>query len=221
MRSIILGVLTAVSIAAAPQHPAQHDPGKIIKGSGKLPPGWQGRLDDAAANLDGVVFLDDKSALTFTTGPAGIYYKPNMKGSGDYEVSGTFSQKKPSAHPEAYGLIIGGSDLDKDTQRYTYFLIRQDGKYLIKSRDGATAKPIVDWTVAEPMKDASVAKAGYKTSNELAIRARGDKVTFLIGGTPVRELPRAQVNTDGIAGIRINHNLEVQVTGFDLKKAKP
>jgi hypothetical protein len=126
---------------------------------------------------------------------------------------------KPSVHPEAYGLFIGGTDLDKDTQRYTYFLIRQDGKYLIKSRDGATTKPIVDWTTAAPMKDASVAKAGFKTSNELAIRVQGDKVSFLIGGTQVHELPRAQITTDGIAGIRINHNLEVQVAGFDLKKA--
>jgi hypothetical protein len=142
-----------------------------------------------------------------------------MKANGDYDVSGTFSQTKPSAHPEAYGLFIGGSDLDKDNQRYTYFLIRQDGKYLIKSRDGATTKSIVDWTTAAPMKDANVAKAGFKTSNELAIHVRGGKVSFLIGGTQVHELPRTQVSTDGIAGIRINHNLEVQVTGFDVKKA--
>jgi len=219
MRSMILGVLAAVAISAAQQHPAQHDPGKVIKGSGKLPAGWQGRLDDAAAKLDGVTFLEEKGTLTITTGPAGIYYKPDMKGSGNYEVRGTFSQKKPSAHPEAYGLIIGATDLDKETQRYTYFLIRQDGKFLIKGRDGATTKPIVDWTLAAPMKDASVAKAGFKTSNELAIRVQGDKVSFLIGGTQVHELPRAQVNTDGIAGIRINHNLEVQVAGLDLKKA--
>jgi hypothetical protein len=219
MRLVIIATtLMALTMSvSAVQH--EHDPGKVIKGSGKLPAGWQGRLDDAAAKLDAVVFLEDKGALTFTTGPAGIYYKPAMKGSGDYDVSGTFSQKKPSAHPEAYGLFIGGSDLDKDNQRYTYFLIRQDGKYLIKSRDGATTKPIVDWTTAAPMKDANVAKAGFKTSNELAIQVRGNKVSFLIGGTQVHELPRTQVATDGIAGIRINHNLEVQVTGFGVKKA--
>jgi hypothetical protein len=218
MRSIILGALMAVTVsAAAQQH--QHDPDKTIKGTGKMPAGWQARLDDAAAKLDAVIVKEEKNALTFTTGPAGIYYKPSTKGTGDYEVSGTFSQLKPSMHPEAYGLFIGGTDLDKDTQRYTYFLIRQDGKYLIKSRDGATTKPIVDWTTAAPMKDADVAKAGFKSSNELAIRVQGDTVSFLIGGTEVHKLPRAQVTTDGIAGVRINHNLEVQVTGFDLKKA--
>jgi hypothetical protein len=218
MRSIILGALMAVTVSAAAAQQHQHDPDKGIKGTGKLPAGWQGRLDDASAKFDAVVVNEDKGTLTFTTGPAGIYYKPGMKASGDYEVSGTFSQMKPSAHPEAYGLFIGGTDLDKDTQRYTYFLIRQDGKYLIKSRDGATTKPIVDWTPAAPMKDANVAKQGFKDSNELAIRVGGDNVSFLIGSTEVHKLPRAQVTTDGIAGIRINHNLEVQVVGFDLKK---
>lgn len=219
MRVTMIGtMLIALTVSvAAQQH--QHDPDKAIKGTGKMPDGWQARLDDASAKLEAVVVKEEKGTLTFTTGPAGIYYKPNMKGSANYDVSGTFSQMKPSVHPEAYGLFIGGTDLDKDTQRYTYFLIRQDGKYLIKSRDGATTKPIVDWTTAAPMKDASVAKAGFKTSNELAIRVQGDKVSFLIGGTQVHELPRAQITTDGIAGIRINHNLEVQVAGFDLKKA--
>lgn len=218
MRSTLMVVLIAfTTVAAARQH--QHDPDNAINGTGKMPAGWQARLDDASAKPEAVVVKEEKHALTFTTGPAGIYYKPDKKGAGNYEVSGTFSQIKPSAHPEAYGLFIGGSDLDKDTQRYTYFLIRQDGKYLIKSRDGSATKPIVDWTPAAPMKDASVAKAGFKTSNELAIRVQGDKVSFLIGGTQVHELPRAQVTTDGVAGVRINHNLEVQVTGFDVKKA--
>jgi hypothetical protein len=217
MRSIMLCVLMVFTMSAAAQH--QHDPDKTIKGTGKLPDGWQARLDDQAAKLDAVAVKVEKDTLTFTTGPAGIYYKADMKGSGNYDVAGTFSQLKPSVHPEAYGLFIGGSDLDKDTQRYTYFLIRQDGKFLIKSRDGATTKPIVDWTTAAPMKDANVAKAGFKTSNELKIRVQGDHVSFSIGGTEVHQLPRAQVTTEGIAGIRINHNLEVQVAGFDLKKA--
>jgi hypothetical protein len=212
------GMLMALTMSvSAVQH--QHDPDKAIKGTGKMPAGWQARLDDPSTKLEAVIVKEEKNALTFTTGPAGIYYRPDKKVTGNYEVAATFSQLKPSAHPEAYGLFIGGMDLDKETQRYTYFLIRQDGKYLIKSRDGATTKPIVDWTPAAPMKDANVAKQGFKDSNELAIRVQGDKVSFLIGGTEVHALPRAQVTTDGIAGVRINHNLEVQVAGFDLKKA--
>jgi hypothetical protein len=218
LRAPALGtILTALAVVGlAAQH--QHDPDKSAQGTGKLPAGWQARLDQPSAKVADVIVAEDKGAMTFTTGPAGIYYKPEMKGEGAYEVSATFSQLKPSAHPEAYGLFVGGKDLDKDTQHYTYFLIRQDGKYLIKSRDGSTAQPIVDWTPAPPMKDANVAKQGFKDSNQLAIRVEPGKVFFLIGGTEVRSLPRAQIATDGIAGIRINHNLNVQVSGFDLKK---
>ena len=209
-------IFAALTITAAAQHP--HDPDTTVKGGGKLPAGWHARLDTDAAKLDAVVVTEEKGALTFTTGPAGIYYKPSMKGSGDYQVAGTFSQLKPSAHPEAYGIFVGGTDLDKPTQRYTYFLVRQDGKYLIKSRDGSATKPIVDWTAAPPMKDAAPTAERAKTSNELTVRVQGDTVSFLIGGTEVKSLPRAQVTPDGIAGLRINHNLNVQVTGFDLKK---
>jgi len=208
-------IFAALAVSAAAQH--QHDPDTSVKG-GKLPAGWQARLDNGATTIEGVALAEDKGALTFTTGPAGIYYKPSMKGSGNYQVSGTFSQLKPSAHPEAYGLFIGGTDLDKPTQRYTYFLVRQDGKFLIKSRDGSNTKPVVDWTLAAPMKDADPAKQGFKTSNELAVRVQADTVSFLIGGKEVKSLPRAQVTTDGVAGIRVNHNLNVQVAGFDLKK---
>ncbi len=215
-RTLTVLIVAALAVSAAAQH--QHDPDTTVKGGGKLPAGWQARLDNDAAKLDGVVVAEDKGALTFTTGPAGIYYNPSMKGSGNYQVSGTFSQLKPSVHPEAFGLFIGGTDLDKPTQRYTYFLVRQDGKFLIKSRDGSATKPIVDWTLAAPMKDADPAKQGFKTSNELAVRVQADTVSFLIGGTEVKSLPRSQVTTDGIAGVRINHNLNVQVAGFDLKK---
>jgi hypothetical protein len=217
MHLITIAMLSAaLTVGFATQH--QHDPDKAIKGSGELPAGWKARLDQPSAKLEDVIVTEDKGALTFTTGPAGIYYKPDTKGSGAYEVSATFSLLKPSAHPEAYGLFIGGTDLDKDTQRYTYFLIRQDGKYLIKSRDAGTTKPIVDWTAAAPMKDADPAKQGFKDSNTLAIRVQADTVSFLIGGKEVKSLPHAQVATDGVAGLRINHNLNVQVSGFDLKK---
>ena len=157
MRATFSVLMFAALTIAAAQH--QHDPGTTVKGSGKLPAGWQARLDSDAAKLDTVVVTEDKGALTFTTGPAGIYYKSSMKGSGDYQVAGTFSQLKPSAHPEAYGIFIGGIDLDKPTERYTYFLVRQDGKYLIKSRDGSATKPIVDWTAAPPMNAAAIASS--------------------------------------------------------------
>ena len=181
-----------------------------------LPTGWKARLDNPEAKLDAAMFSEDKGALTFHTGPvAGIYYRPGDKAEKNYEVSAAFSQLKPSEHLEAYGLFISGQDLDKDTQQYLYFLVRQDGKLSIRSRHGATTKPIVDWREAAPMKEPK----GVKTSNTLLIRATADGVLFFINDKQVYRMLRAQAGADGIAGLRINHNLDVQVDKFTVKKA--
>jgi hypothetical protein len=59
---------------------------------------------------------------------------------------------------------------------------------------------------------------GVKTSNVLAISASADGVTFLINDKPVHKLTRAEAGGDGAAGVRINHNLNVQVSKLTLKK---
>jgi len=184
-----------------------------IQGSGKLPDGWKARFDDPSAKPEQVVVDEKDGALTFTTGPAGIYYNGD-KAEKDYDFSATFSQLKPTTMLEAYGVFIAGQDLDKDTQRYTYFLIRQDGKYLIKERNGAATKSIVDWTPAPSMKEPK----GVKTSNTLEIRATANSVQFVIDGKPVHSMTRDQAGADGLAGIRINHNLNVQVGKLQIKK---
>ena len=200
----------------APKAPTtQKDADKAVKATGKLPDGWKGRLDSPDAKPESLVLTNEGPSMTFTTSSdaAGIYYRPDMKGTGNYEVSAAFSQLKPSAHPEAYGLFIGGTDLDKPTQHYTYFLIRQDGKYSIRSRSGDKTAPIVDWTDSAAMKDPK----GTKTSNTLAIRSAADGVHFLIGGKEVQKLTRAKAEPEGIAGLRVNHNLNVQVDKLVLK----
>ena len=86
--TIIGGVLMALTISlSAVQH--QHEAYKSIKGSGKMPQGWQARLDDPSAKPDAVVVKEEKNALTFTTGPAGIYYRPDKKVTGNYELKVT------------------------------------------------------------------------------------------------------------------------------------
>ncbi len=93
-------------------------------------------------------------------------------------------------------------------------MIRQDGKYLIKSRNGAAAKTIVDWTDAPSMREPK----GVKTSNTLEIRATAKSVQFVVDGKPVHAMTRAAVGRDGLAGIRVNHNLSVQVSRFTIRK---
>jgi hypothetical protein len=54
-------------------------------------------------------------------------------------------------------------------------------------------------------------------SNTLAVDVGKDKVRFLVNGTEVSSADAAQVDTAGIAGLRINHNLNVHVEGFAVK----
>jgi len=152
--------------------------------------------------------------LHFMSGPAGIYYRPADAKSGTYEVQASFAQMQPAAHPEAYGLFIGGSNLDGTAQKYTYFLIRQDGKFMIKRRAGASTPTIADWTDNAAVKKAD---SSGKMSNTLAIDVGRDKVRFLVNGTEVSTADVAQVDAAGIAGLRINHNLNVHVEGFTVK----
>ena len=85
---------------------------------------------------------------------------------------------------------------------------------LIKTRSGSATKTIVDWKDAPSMKEPK----GVKTSNTLEIRATANSVQFVIDGKPVHSMTRDQVGPDGLGGIRVNHNLSLQVSKFAIKK---
>jgi hypothetical protein len=206
--------LTTFTVGSAQQKPTHADADKPVTGTGKLPGGWKVRFDKPEAKPEMVDVQEEKDALIFKTGPAGIYYRPDMKAAGDYEISASFSQLEPAELPEEFGLVIAGRDLDKDTQYYVCFLVRQDAKFAIQKRTGETTKNAVAWRPVPAMREPK----GVKTTNTLMIRARGTAVRFFIGDKEVAKLTRAQVGGDGIAGLRINHNLHVQVSKFGVKK---
>src|SRR3954463_6715444 len=111
---------------------------------------------------------------------------------------------EPAAHPEAYGIFVGGADLDGANQKYTYFLVRQDGKFLIKRRAGSATPTIADWTDSSAIHQAE--KSG-KRSHPLAVEGGREKVRFLVKGTEVLSADNDKVDPAGIAGVRVNHNL--------------
>src|SRR3954471_8393594 len=217
MNKLLLAI-AAIGLAAMPllaqDHQHAADPDKKMAGPGSLPSGWKGRLDSGDKTLAGVKATQMGGGVHFMTGPAGIYYKPADKPAGAYEARATFTQMEPAAHPEAYGLFIGGANLDAATQKYTYFIVRQDGKYMIKRRNGNDTPTVVDWTDSPAIKKAD---SSGKMSNTLAIEVGKDKVRFLVNGTEVSSVDPAKVNTAGTAGLRVNHNLNRHVEGFAVK----
>jgi hypothetical protein len=212
LTTTMFAALGATMVLAQMQH--QHDPDKM-QGGGSLPAGWSARLDNGSTTPTGVNISGTAAALHFQSGPAGIYYKTADTASGTYTVSATFTQVEPSAHPEAYGLFIGGADLAGADQKYTYFLVRQDGKALVKRRAGTATPTVMNWTENAAVKKAA---ADGKMTNALSIEVGKDKVRFLANGTEVASAMPDQVDAHGIAGVRVNHNLNVQVEGFTVKR---
>lgn len=185
--------------------------------AGALPAGYAVRLDRAGSDPADFQVNQADGALHIQTGPAGILYDENHTNpAGDYTVSATFTEiGAPANHREAFGLIIGGSDLQGEAQRYTYFLVRADGSYLIKRRDGSETSDVSanGWNPSEAV---NAATAEGDVTNELTIQVQGDQVHFLVNGTEVATHPAAGLDTEGIAGVRVNHNLNMRVSGFQV-----
>ena len=179
-----------------------------------LPGGWAMRLDRDGASTAGLTFAAMGSGYHAVTGPSGIFYDPSTTATGAYTAEATFTQTKAPAHAEAYGLIFGGSGLGGPQQEYMYFVVRGDGKYLVKHRAGSEVHTIQDWTAHPALK---VADATGKATNALRVRVAADSVRLDVNGTQVHALPK--VKTDGIVGVRVNHALDVHIDGLKVTPA--
>ena len=189
----------------------------------QAPAGWKMRLDRSQNAQD----PDDKSGVTFMAmgkafhvagGPAGVYWNPATTAAGNYTARGSFTLLKPSNHTNYYGLVFGGQGLDGANQRYTYFMVAQDGTFLIKQRTGENTRDIKGYTPSAAVKKPD---ATGKSVNALEVRVAGDTVSYVVNGTVVHMTPKSELNapTDGIVGFRVNHVTEVQVDGFEVQKS--
>ncbi len=215
--------LLALALAAAPlAAQANNDPDKPAGGSGVLPAGWSNRLDRATDKLADVKFEPMGAGLHFTTGPSGIYWRAADAVTGNFHAIARFTRTKAPAHAEAYGLFVGGNDLTGDAQSYVYFLVRADGMYTIRHRNGpgvpgnlTTGGNRNGWVAHE-----AVAKADSagKATDQLEVSLAGGKLTFKANGKTVQEVDAAGLKLTGVVGIRMNHNLDVHVDGFAVHK---
>ena len=189
----------------------------VISLAAQSPKGWMVRADRSttASDPDGagtIKFVTMGAGFHATNPQAAVFWNPANTATGSYIVKGTFVLQKPSGHTNYYGLIFGGIDLDNAKQSYTYFLVAQDGTWLIKKRQGdADASNVVAKTANDAVKKPD---ASGKSTNALEVRVAADKIDYVVNGTVVHSMPKAGVKTDGIYGFRVNHLLEVHVDGF-------
>ena len=181
------------------------------------PKGWKVRADRSTSASDPdaagtIKFMAMGNGFHAINPQAAVYWNPANTASGTYTVKGTFMLMKPSNHTNYYGLVFGGSDLDGPNQTYMYFLVAQDGTWLVKKREGdANAVDVAPKTANEAVKKPD---ASGKSTNALEVRIGADKIDCVVNGTVVHSMPKSGIKTDGVYGIRVNHQLEVMIDNF-------
>ncbi|MSO55366.1 MAG: hypothetical protein EXQ55_00325 [Acidobacteria bacterium] len=189
----------------------------------QAPAGWKLRADrstsasdpDAAGNIK---FVTMGKGFHATNPQAAVYWNPASTATGAYTVKGTFTLIKPSGHTNYYGLVFGGGDLEGPNQNYLYFLVAQDGTWLVKRREGdASTKDVAAKAASDAVKKPD---ATGESINALEVRVTADKIDYVVNGTTVHTTPKTGLTAkaDGIYAIRVNHQLEVHVDGFGVSK---
>jgi hypothetical protein len=186
------------------------------------PKGWKVRVDRSTSSSDpdaagAIQFVTMGSGFHATNPQAAVFWNPSDTASGAYTLKGTFTLMKPSGHNNYYGLVFGGSGLEGAQQSYLYFVVAQNGTWLIKRREGDATSAVAPKTPNDAVKKPD---AGGQSTNALEVRVGADKIDFVVNGAVVHSEPKtgALAKTDGIYGIRINHLLEVQVDGLTASK---
>ena len=206
------GAVTDTAAAAG----TTSDPDRAAAQQGTVPAGYRARTDRPNQQISQVSYTaGENGALEITTGPAHVLWRDADTVSGRFTARTTVEQLAAPSHAEAFGLIVGGRDLEADGQRYTYFLVRGDGRYMINVREGASVRPLVAWTesASVPKQDAQ-GVARY----DLAVQGTADSLVFSVNGKRAGAVARAGIPADGIVGLRVNHNLRVRATPVTVTK---
>lgn len=188
----------------------------------QAPKGWMVRVDRSTSASDpdaagDVKFVTMGSGFHATTPQAAVFWNPANTAKGSYVLKGTFNLVKPASHTSYYGLVFGGSALEGAAQKYLYFVVAQNGTWLVRNRNGAETQDLAGRT---PNNAVNKPEAGGKSTNALEVRVSADKIDYVVNGTVVHSAAKTgpMAATDGIYGIRVNHMLEVHVDGFGLSK---
>jgi hypothetical protein len=226
--AVILGLAlvagTATAQTKSKKKTSKPAPTKVVKnpdvdvaavGGTGVPVGYLGRTDHPTQKLTDAKYVKSGNGWDVTTGPAHLLWNPKNTATGNYTVTATIDQLAAPRHPEGFGIFVGGSDLDGPNQSYLYFLVRGTGEVFAQTRKGDVLTGRIAWqkSYAAPVQD-SAGRANYT----LSIRVAGDSVHFLVNAHQAAVLAKKDMPTDGIYGLRINHNLHVHATPMTITR---
>ena len=207
-RSAVL--VAAVLVLAPPPARAQDEL--------RPPETWKVRADRPDRPADDTYFVEMPPGWHITTGPAVILWDPATTASGRFDIESEVFLFDPRGRREAFGVFVGGRDLEGSGQAYVYFLIREGGEFLVKRRAGDTTETLLDWTAHPAVASWAAREEGETARNVLRLEAGDDRVRFLVNGEEVAELPRSELpSLDGVVGLRVNHGLNLHVTRLDVE----
>ena len=205
---------------ATPAVQPDADPDVRPAGATGLPAGYLGRADRDNTNIADAKYVVSGNTWEITTGPAHIVYSPRDVATGNYTVSSTIEQLAAPRHREAFGLFFGGQNLNTPAQRYAYFVVAGSGEMLVKYRDGAVTRDLIGWHKTEWV---PAADAQGRQTYRLEVRVAGDSVKFVVNNVVAAALSKRalQLQTDGVAGLRVNHNLRLRATPVVVTRGTP
>jgi hypothetical protein len=197
---------------------------RAVAGGGITVPGWTGKIDAASAK-QGRTINDSKFAQAgqdfhLEVGPAASYWNPKNVAKGDYTVKATFKNVKSEAgHPHSAGLFIAGQAMDTENPTYVYCVAYTDGSFLVRQFNGTPKPAQLAAKTANPAVKGPDASGG--ATNDIAWVVKGGKADCQINGTSVGSYDLATLklsSLDGIYGIRVTHNMNLDVAGFGMTK---
>jgi len=103
-------------------------------------------------------------------------------------------------------------------QDYLYFLVGQNGTFIVKHRAGDAVHDVQGRTPHPAIMKPDSAKGSSK--NDLEVRVGADRIDYVVNGTVVHSTPKSGMTsrTDGLWGARVNHGLDVHVVGLGVGK---
>lgn len=181
------------------------------------PEGWNVRFDDPSrSEADIEMFTDMPPGWHVTSGPAAVYWGPEMEASGDFRVEMEVFLFDPGQRREAFGVFVGGREMESDAIEYSYFLLRNGGEFIVKRREGPEAPTVLPWTAHPAVLSFEDREEGGATvKNVLVVEAQGETVRFFVNDAEVASLPREQFATDGAYGFRVNHGLNLHISKLE------
>jgi hypothetical protein len=169
--------------------------------------GWR------ASVATGVEVTERAGVVTVRTGQGGgadVWRADAQPLQGAYVARATLRKLGGRLH-EGYGVLFGGRALGTDSARYSYVMIRGDGGLLVKRRDGRATTVVRDWTRSDAVRRDD---ARGRAENVLEVQVTATEVIVRVGGAELERIPSRELHTSGLAGLRVSHEMELEVAGF-------